>query len=117
MSPEFRRKEDLDSLSQIPVIATRIEEMSRRLDSVESRFVSELDKICVRLDKIESLRERLAEVESVSNDNHCSIKDLRDQYIRLTQESNSAMKRFSTELLLTLLGVIASIVLTLLRNG
>jgi len=116
MTMELRRKEDLGSLSQVPVIVVKLEEMSKRLDSMEGRFVAELEKINLRLEKVESLRERLAEVEAITNNHDCDVKELRDRYDKQAQGNIDFLRKVTTQFIFVLIGLFADILINILTT-
>jgi DNA repair ATPase RecN len=113
---ELKRKEDFENLSKVAVVVVKLEEMSKRLDSIEGRFVAELEKISLRLEKVESLRERLAEVEAITNNHDCDIKELRDEYNKQVQNNIDFFRRLTIEFALVVVGLLANILFTLLKK-
>jgi DNA repair ATPase RecN len=113
---ELKRREDFENLSKVPIIVVKLEEMSKRLDSIEGRFIAELEKISLRLEKVESLRERLAEIEAIANNHDCDIKELRDEYNKQVQNNVDFLRRLTIEFALVIVGLLANILFTLLKR-
>ena len=113
---ELKRKDDLDNLSKVPIILVKLDNLCDRLNSLEARFSAELEKVSLRLEKIESLRERLAEVEVIVNNDHSTIKEIQDRQIKQNQDTINFLKRLSVEFFLVVIGFIFNIILTLLKK-
>jgi len=113
---EFKRHEDLDNLSKVPIILVKIEEMSKRLDSMEDRFAAELEKVGLRLEKVESLRERLAETEAIVNNHTTDINNLRGHQEKQVQSTIDFLRKLTIEFGLVIIGLFANIVFTLLKK-
>lgn len=112
----FRRKEDFENLSKVPILLVRFEEFLKRFDSFEEYVKSEVKEIFVKIEKLESLRERLVENEA----SICSINDrvesLEAQTLKSINDSNSFLKKLGLELLLVIVGVAFTLIYNLLRK-
>jgi DNA repair ATPase RecN len=116
---EFKRKEDLDNLSnlsKVPVILVKIDNLCEKINSLEARFTTELEKISLRLEKVESLRERLAEVEVITTNHDCSIKELHKEYNKQVQNNVDFLKKVTIQFVFMIIGLLVNILFTLLKK-
>lgn len=113
---ELRRKEDFENLSKVPILVVKFEEFSKRFETFEEYIKSELRQINDKVDKLETLRERVVQVETETNGLNGRMKYIEDKVDSSLKSSNEFLKRISLELALTLVGVIITLIVTFLRK-
>ncbi|MFH8120090.1 MAG: hypothetical protein QXS37_04790 [Candidatus Aenigmatarchaeota archaeon] len=113
---ELKRKEDIENLSKIPILIVKFEEFSKRFDIFENYVKSELRSVNEKIDRLETLRERIVQVETESENLSGRIKYIEDKVDSSLKSSNEFLKRISLELAFTLVGVIITLVVTFLRR-
>lgn len=109
-------KDDSVSLSKISELSIRFDEFIKRFERFETSIQAELSRFGDRLEKIESLRERLAQLESTGVDLSRRVSHVEDAIQRSLRESNDFLKKITWELFAVVLGIITSLLLTFFKK-
>lgn len=116
MTEFFKRKEDFESLSKVPILLVRFEEFLKRFDSFENYVKAEIKEIFDRIEKLDSLRDRIAETEAYIDSIKNRVCSLESQILKSIDDNNSFLKKLSLELFLIILGVAFTLIYTLLKK-
>lgn len=105
-----------DNESRNEILNIKFEEFLKRFEIWEQKFNEELRQINLKLEKLESLRERIVQLETCSNVLEEKSKSLENMVIGSLKDTNSFLKRISIELSITIVGIILSLVYIILKK-